>query len=70
MAMPFTRWPPLSLRTPADWALMMMTAPALQAPCMAYVDDWVVVSEDEIRGAMLGMLELQGKLVEGEHGSG
>jgi hypothetical protein len=41
-------------------------AHVLQAPCMAYVDDWVVLSEEEIRAAMVDMLDKQGKLVEGE----
>ena len=35
------------------------------APCIEYVDEWVTVTEEEIRAAMVGMLQNHSKLVEG-----
>ncbi|GAX76399.1 hypothetical protein CEUSTIGMA_g3844.t1 [Chlamydomonas eustigma] len=37
-------------------------------PCTDYVDEWVLVSEDEIRAAVVGVLKHHSKLIEGAAG--
>ncbi len=37
-------------------------------PCKDYVDEWVLVSEEEIGSAICGMLQHHSKLIEGAAG--